>query len=62
MKSNDNKRTPNINTILPQKRTYPVRDELKEIAVLACKRFGGMALIDEHYALIDTTKFKVMPK
>lgn len=55
------KTPPNRNTVVPKK-TYPVREELKEIAIIACKRLGGMALIDEHYALIDTTKYKVTLK
>ena len=41
---------------------YPVRDELLALAIKATKKFNGVAMIDNRYAIVDTDQYKIMPK
>lgn len=44
------------------RKPHPVRDEMLARAIKATNSFGGYAMIDDRYVIVDTTKFTVTPK
>lgn len=37
-------------------------DEVQQMVIAACDKFGGHAQLGEHHAVIDTRKYKVVAK
>lgn len=51
-----------IKPLEPEKKTYPLREQILQFAIDACARLGGMATIDGRYAIVDTDKVEVKLK
>jgi hypothetical protein len=54
-------KVPNAHDTISTKH-YPIRDELRDLAIKATTKLGGYAMIDDRYVIVDTTKFTVTPK
>lgn len=50
--------TPNPHDTIPTKH-YPIREELRALAIKATKKLGGIAMIDDQHVIVDTTKYEV---
>ena len=51
----------NIHEPVSQKQ-YPIRDELREIAIKSTTKLGGIAMIDDRYVIVDTEMYRVVEK
>lgn len=56
-----NHKTINIHETISTK-NYPIRDELKAIAIKATDKLGGIAMIDDRYVIVDLESYEVMEK
>lgn len=54
-------KTVNIREPISQ-RHYPIRDELRDVAIKATKKLGGFAMIDDRYVIVDIQKYEIKAK
>lgn len=54
-----NHKTINIHEPVYQKQ-YPIRDELREIAIKATDKLGGVAMIDNRYVIVDLHMYEIL--
>lgn len=52
-------KTTNIHEAAPT-RHYPIRDELKDLAIRATDKLGGLAMIDDRYVIVDLHMYEVL--
>lgn len=51
-------KTINVHEPISQ-RHYPIREDLRDVAIKATTKLGGLAMIDDRYVIVDLQRYKV---